>query len=224
MVAKSSFLHLFIGRDSYHKDIKLARIKQEVLSPQLQDFNLDILYARDLSLNKLQEQLLWLPLGAKKRIVVIKEAQSLKEELKGFILKYIKSPQPQLILILDISRQDPKDRFIKQFASVSQVYRFGEDAYHLDTFSLSRQIELRRADFSLRLLDQLLKNGEKPERIMGGLRYVWEKDSAHPLESRKRLRLLLNCDIEIKRGRLLPQFALEKLVVSLCALSKGKKP
>lgn len=44
---------------------------------------------------------------------------------------------------------------------------------------------------ALRILGQLLKNGEKPERIMGGLRYVWEKDLTHPQELKKGLSFCL---------------------------------
>jgi DNA polymerase III delta subunit len=70
------------------------------------------------------------------------------------------------------------------------------------------------------VLNQLLKKGERPERILGGLRYSWENSIATPLETRRRLKALLNCDIDIKTGRLKADFALERLVVSLCSLAK----
>jgi len=51
---------------------------------------------------------------------------------------------------------------------------------------------------------------------MGGLRYAWER-GVHPAEAKRRLRLLLECDIDIKAGRIKPEFALERLIVRLCA-------
>jgi hypothetical protein len=57
-------------------------------------------------------------------------------------------------------------------------------------------------------------------RILGGLGYTWERDVMAPLEAKRRLKLLLNCDVEIKTGRLKPNFALEKLVISLCGAAK----
>jgi hypothetical protein len=63
-----------------------------------------------------------------------------------------------------------------------------------------------------------LQNGERPEMILGGLRSNYERNVFKPLERRKRLKLLLNCDIEIKTGRLKPELALEKLVAGLCYL------
>jgi DNA polymerase III delta subunit len=77
-------------------------------------------------------------------------------------------------------------------------------------------IESKRPDYALRTLSQLLKNGEKPERILGGLRYSFQRGPHTPLEIRKAIKLLLNCDITIKTGRLKPEFALERLVVKLC--------
>lgn len=219
MVKKESSVYLFIGQDSFSKGIKLKRIKEEFLAKEIADFNLDILYARELNLRDLQERLLCLPLKAKKRIIVIKDAQEIKEDIKEFILKYVKNPPPKILLILDIDRQDPKDEFIRRITRYSEIYRFRE---HLppDTFTLSRSIDLKRPDYALGVLNQLLQNGERPERILGGLRYTWERGALKPLQIRKRLKVLLDCDIEIKTGRLKAPFALERLLVRLCCLEK----
>ncbi len=220
MVRKVSPTYLFIGQDSPSKDIKLKNLRQEFLSKDIEHFNLDVLYARELNLKNLQEKLLCLPVKAKERMIVIKGAGELKEEIKEFISNYVRKPYEGVILILDVDRQEPRDKFINSILRYAQVYHFKE-TIPPDTFMLSRQIDLRRPDYALRLLYQLLKNGEKPERILGGLRYSCERNITQPLEKRKRLKLILNCDIEIKTGRLRPPFALEKLVVNLCCLGKS---
>ena len=214
-MVKDSSVYLFIGQDNFSKDIQLKRIKDEFLTKETGQFDLDILYARELNLKNLQEKLLFLPLKAKKRIIIVKNAQDLRLELKEFLLNYVKSPYPKIILILDIARYNPKDEFIKQITQYTKAFRFKEPL-PLDAFVLSRQIYLKRLDYSLRVLNQLLQNGEKPERILGGLRYAWQQATLGPLETRKKLKLLLNCDIDIKTGRLRPDFALERLVVRLC--------
>lgn len=212
-------VYLFCGQDSFAKDIKLKQIKEKFLKPDTEDFNLDILYARELNLISLQEKLLCLPLGARKRIIVIKDAQALKENIREFLLKYAKTPQPSIELILDLDRLNPKDVFIKQIGRYAQTLRF-QESRPIDTFALSRYIDSRKADYALRALNQLLREGEKPERILGGLRYSWQNSFSEPFKLKKRLKLLLNCDIDIKTGRLRPDFALEKLVVGLCCLDK----
>jgi len=214
----SSKVYLLIGQDIASKEAQLKKLKQEFLPPQVQDFNLDTLYAKEISLKDIQERILSIPLKSAKRIMVIKDAQLLDEESRDFLLAFSKKPHQELILVLDFAQYDYKDEFIKKIGSWASCLRFKETV-NPDTFTLNRQIELRKAVSALSLLDQLLKNGEAPERILGGLRYAWEKQDIQSAVSRKKLKLLLNCDLEIKTGRLKPAFALEKLVVSLCSFA-----
>lgn len=211
-------VYLLIGQDVLAKENQLKKIKQEFLPLQLQDFNLDTLYAKEVNLADIQERFLSLPIKSAKRIIVIKDAHSLDEECRDFLLAFSKKSAKELVLVLDFAQYDYKDEFIKGISAGACVLRFKE-AIKPDTFALNRQIELRKADSALCLLNQLLKNGEVPERILGGLRYAWEKQDIQNLSARKKLKLLLNCDLEIKTGRLKPAFALEKLIVSLCGFT-----
>lgn len=208
-------IYLFLGQDPLSKDAQLHKLRQQYLPKTTQEFNLDILYAKELTLKALQEKLLFLPASAGKRLVVIRNCQDLKEEVRDFLLAYARKPYPQVILVLDAETYDRKNTFLNQILRFTKPVRFKEEV-RPDTFALARQIEMRRADFALRVLNQLLSNGERPERILGGLRYAWEKEAGNALESRRRLKYLLNCDVEIKTGKLKPQFALEKMVISLC--------
>lgn len=211
----SNGVYLLIGQDIAAKETQLKKIKQEFLPPELQDFNLDLLYAKEISLKDIQERFLSLPLKSARRIIVIKDAHLLEEEACNFLLTFSKKSDKELVLVLDFPQYDYKNKFIKEISAYAQTLRFKE-ILNPDTFALNRQIELRKTDSALRLLNQLLRNGEAPERILGGLRYAWEKQDITSLSARKKLKLLLGADLEIKTGRLKPAFALEKLVVNLC--------
>ena len=212
-------VYLLIGQEVQAREDQLRKIKQELLPKELQDFNLDTLYAKEATLKVIQERFLAIPLKSAKRVIVIKDAESLDEACRDFLLAYVKNPDKQLVLVLTLEHYDYQDAFIKSVSRVAKVMRFKETA-NPDTFALSRQIELRKSDYSLRILNQLLKNGEAPERILGGLRYAWEKQGVQGLEARRKLKLLLTCDVEIKTGRLKPAFALEKLVIGLCGFAQ----
>jgi DNA polymerase III delta subunit len=211
-------VYLLIGQDIQAKVAQLKKIKQEFLPQELQDFNLDTLYAKEATLKDIQERFLAIPLKSAKRIIVIKDADFLSEESRDFILAYSKKPHKQLVLVLDFDHYDYKDEFIKGVSAHAVLLRYKETV-NPDTFTLNRQIDLKKTDLALRLLNQLLKNGEAPERILGGLRYAWEKQDTRTPAAKRKLKLLLNCDLEIKTGRLAPVFALEKLVVSLCGFA-----
>ncbi len=220
MVREERRVYLFIGQDSASKDIRLSGLKETFLKKETKEFNSDTLYGQELTLKSLQEILLYLPLNSSSgRLVVIKNAQDLKENIKDFLARYAEHPHPKILLVLDIDKYDSRDSFMTRIFKNAQVCRFREER-NLTAFDLSRQIELKKASSSLKILDKLLKEGEKPERILGGLRFNWEKYVSDPVELRKRLQALLNCDIEIKTGKLKPVFALEKFVLNLCRLPR----
>ncbi len=230
MVRKENLAYLFIGHDiigldgSSRKDEALKRIKKEYLTQATRDFNTDILYAKEFQLRDLQERLLGIPAGSKKRLLVIKDAQFLKDDVRAFILRYLSKPHPAIILVFDLIPRDPNDReelkFIDALARQARVLRFKEIRL-TNSFELCRQIEARRTVAALETLKQLFENGERAERILGGLRSNWQRNASSPLELKKRLRLLLNCDVDIKTGRVNPVFSLERLVVYLCSRAKA---
>lgn len=220
MIKKECLVYIFAGEDLFSKDIKLKRLKEAFLPENTAAFNLDVLYAKELGLIELQEKILSLPVNSGKRMIVLKDCQNLKDNLKEFILEYAKKPYPSIILVLDIIPKERKDEFVNNLSKYAELHWF-KNPFHLDTFALNRQIEIKRADSALRILAQLFNDGQRPERIMGGLRYAWEKNPVSPTELRKRLRALLNCDIDIKTGRLRPEFALENLIVKLCGFTNS---
>ncbi|MBI4982911.1 MAG: hypothetical protein HZC15_07275 [Candidatus Omnitrophica bacterium] len=216
-------VYLFIGEDIVDesgvskKEAALNNIKKSHLVQGTEDFNFDIIYAREASLKYLQEKLLFLPVENKQRVIIIKSTQDLKEECRDFILENLDKLDKQLVFVFDVVNPKRGDLLVGQLLRKAKVMRFKE-VRGMDTFGLARSIDSRRTDVSLRILNQILEEGERPERILGGLRYSWERQSLPVLQSRKRLKLLLNCDLEIKTGKLKPDFALEKLVISLCSL------
>jgi len=213
-----NMFYLFVGQDSASKDVELEKIKQEFLPTEVKEFNFDCLYARELNLPQLQEALLRLPVRTKRRIILIREAEKLKENIKEYLEECLKKPLAHAVLILDVNKAQRNDLFLRRIVPYVKLVRFKERE-DLNTFRLSQEIDGKRVGHGLKTLNSLLANGEKPERIIGGLRYSWQKGYLPDQERSRRLRLLLRCDIDIKTGRLKPAFALERLVVGLCCFS-----
>ncbi len=216
-------LHVFLGLDiigpdgKSKKQITLNNIKSSVFRAGADVFNLDVVHSKELTLKDLQKIFLQLPVNSQNRIIVVKDSKHLKPELKDFISAEVASGLKNgLILILDVNESNPKDDFLAKIMSRARVWRFRQEI-QTNTFTLTRQIEAKKSALALKILNQLLKDGEKPERILGGLRYAWMNDLINPLEKKKRLKMLLDCDLEIKTGRVKGDFALERLVVRLCA-------
>ena len=88
-------IYLFIGQDSPYKDspfsskdLQLKQIKEEFLPKEIEQFNLDTLYAETLELKDLQEKLLAMPVNSSKRIILIRNANELGRDSEDFILKW----------------------------------------------------------------------------------------------------------------------------------------
>ena len=247
-------IYLFVGEDEFSKDIKLQRIKQELLPPQLESFNFEILYAKELTLKTLQEKLLLLPVnpaskdspktaglssGARprQRLILIKDTPRLSTDIKKHLLTFLKKPFPHVSLILDARTIDKRDGFFNQIFGLVKLINFRR-SIEINAFTLARQIMQPTRNFvssrlsatlktrsltadkkikpAIRLLHQLLLRGERPEKILGALRYQLHQERLNSQEKRKKLIFLLNCDIDIKTGKLKPQFALERLFIRLC--------
>jgi DNA polymerase III delta subunit len=178
-----------------------------------------VLHADNLTLKELQERLAHIPLRAKSRIVVLRRAQDLKEDLEDYIYTWAKNGNKDTVLILDIEERSKKEKFISNISRFAKCVTF-RNAIQTNTFNLVRSIDEKSTQQAVKILAQILKEGERPERILGGLRYALENSRLPAPEAKRRVKLLLDCDIEIKTGRLKPVFALEKLVVKLCAFNK----
>jgi DNA polymerase III delta subunit len=221
MVKKEKPVYLFLGQDildqenSSLKEKELNKLKAS-LPQQTRDFNLDILHCNDRAFNlkALQEKLLFIPTGPSARIVVVRNLQDAKLEVKNFILEYVKKPSSGIVLVLDVDKFERKSAFIEGVSRYAETRHFLE-APQASTFALGRLIDADKTEEALKVLHRLLDDGEKPERIMGGLRASWTKYPADPLNLRKKLKILLQCDLDIKTGKIKPVFALERLIVNL---------
>lgn len=207
--------YLFVGEDEHSKDIELKRIKQELFAPQLESFNFETLYAKELDLRTLQKKFLQFPAKATRRLILIRDADKLSPDVKEYLLSYFRRPFSHVVLVLDVRRIDRRDSFFNRISGPRKLVNFREPI-ELSAFTLARQVLQRRLKPALNLLRQLLLKGERPEKILGAIRYQLNQEMLDPEERKKKLSFLLNCDIDIKTGRLKPEFALERLFLRLC--------
>ncbi|MDD4940328.1 MAG: hypothetical protein PHS64_07745 [Candidatus Omnitrophica bacterium] len=219
-MVKRDSIYLVTGQDAPAKDKVLSEIKAQYLSADTAQFDLDILYARDINLKGLQERLLYHAASSGRRIVVIKQAGALKKDCKEYLERYARSPDPGVILVIDMAEFDRKDRFCAAMAACAAVRQFRQDAYS-SAFGLVDEIRAGRTAHSLKLLHQLLKKGQKPEMILGALRAGLTRNQTNIGLMRRLNRSLLECDLLIKTSGLKPSFALERLVVSLCGFKQA---
>lgn len=89
------FLH---GEESYFIDVITQAIEQSVLSEGEKSFNQDIFYGKDVSAKQVVDACTQYPMMAPKRVVILKEAQNLRD-LK-LLDKYAANPVPSTVLCI----------------------------------------------------------------------------------------------------------------------------
>lgn len=209
-------MYLFVGEDEAAKTEKIQSLKKQFLNPQTEQFNSEVFYGRELTLPLFKEALSRLPASAKNRLLVIKGALSLKESLQEYFLSQLNSLPDNLVIVLDIAAIPREENpFLNKILKIAKAIHFRMPQAPC-AFNLAKAIERKQPDYALNILTDLFKQGEKPERILGALRYQLLKHSLNFRDKLKNIELLLEADVNMKTGRIKPGFALEALVVKLC--------
>jgi len=91
------YLH---GDDEFLKEEALRHLIEAAVDPATRDFNLDQRKGGDLDAASLASLLATPPMMAERRVVVIREAPSLRKDAKEALVKYLKSPVNDLLVLL----------------------------------------------------------------------------------------------------------------------------
>ena len=92
--------YFITGEDEYQKDDAVRQLVDAALEPGLRDFNLDTRRAAELDPETLSVLLSTPPMMADKRVIVLREVNTLKKDTRQALDQYLKSPAPDLLLIM----------------------------------------------------------------------------------------------------------------------------
>lgn len=97
MAGQIAPVYYLMGEESYYIDRVANFIADSVLKPEERDFNLITLFGPDTDTHSVVQAALAFPMGAEKQVVMVKEAQALKDI--DLLESYLKQPQPSTVLI-----------------------------------------------------------------------------------------------------------------------------
>ena len=111
-----------MGDEPYYIDKLANAFAKNVLSAEEQEFNQVILYGKDITTEQVIAEAKQYPFGTEKRVVIIKEAQHLKDiELMD---AYLDNVQPSTLLVICFKGKsvDKRKKFGKTLASKCVVF------------------------------------------------------------------------------------------------------
>ncbi|MEO5589232.1 MAG: DNA polymerase III subunit delta, partial [Gemmatimonadaceae bacterium] len=89
------------GEDDFQKEDALQQLVDAAVEPvSLRDFNMEILRAGETGVRSLDAALSAVPMMADRRIVVIRDAGSLKKDSRKVLDRYLDSPSPDVLVLL----------------------------------------------------------------------------------------------------------------------------
>ncbi len=98
---KYALVYLLMGDEDYYIDLAAQFIMDNALKPEERDFNLDLVYAADVRAIDIVNMARQYPVMAERRVVVVREFQSLDgKEADDILTSYVKKPMPTTILVL----------------------------------------------------------------------------------------------------------------------------
>jgi DNA polymerase-3 subunit delta len=111
-------IYLFYGEESFFIDELTNYIQQNVLTETEKAFNQDIVYGKDITATNLIELSRAFPMMANYRVVILKEAQDLKD-FKN-LEPYVQNPVNSTILVLSFKNTAKVDKRLKVFNLLSK--------------------------------------------------------------------------------------------------------
>jgi DNA polymerase III delta subunit len=210
-------IYLFLGDDLSVKDAKITEIKNKFFkdSQEALAFDLDNLDAKELGGDTLKQAFLTLPVIAPHRLIILRQIHKLRSADIQVLLNFCQKPAKHCDLILESTENTLK-------GDLKDLPLYAKGAVMAkpegpSVFDMTKLITAHRSGDALKMLDGFYRNNVHPLQIMGALVWYWSKEGKAAGRERfeRGLKALEEADLNIKRSRLEPQYAVEKLVVEL---------
>ena len=210
-------IYLFLGDDLSAKDARITEIKNKFFknSQEALAFDFDNLDAKELGADALKQAFLTLPVIAPHRLIIVRQVHKLKSAAVDVLINFCKKPAKHCDVVLESGENtlkgDLKD--LPLYAKGMVMAR----PQGPNVFDMTKLITAHRSNEALKMLDGFYRADVHPLQIMGALVWYWGKEGKVLGKERfeRGLKALEEADLNIKRSRLDPQYAVEKLVVEL---------
>ncbi|MEO6955080.1 MAG: DNA polymerase III subunit delta [Polyangia bacterium] len=104
-------VYLVYGKERYLVDRALELLRARVLDPRTRDFNYELYQAKEAGADRIVNAARTLPMMAKRRLVLVRDFDSLKADDQAKLIPYLEDPAPESVLVLEADKLDSRTRF-----------------------------------------------------------------------------------------------------------------
>lgn len=117
-------VYLLYGEESYLLDQAFSFLKEKALEGVVVDFNSDIFYADDAEASTIKETVELLPMMSPRRLIVVKQADHLKDAEWDILSSLFEKPVESSVFILLAEKLDKRKKSIKKAVESAAVVEF----------------------------------------------------------------------------------------------------
>lgn len=123
-------------------DDALSRVRRDVLSGGLADFNHDRLSAKTMPMTQVLDAANALPVMAERRLVEVSELDGISADAMEAINSYVGNPNPSAVLVFLIEGGDQRNKLIRALDEKGLVYKFDHPSMdQMPTIAMNRARE-----------------------------------------------------------------------------------
>jgi DNA polymerase-3 subunit delta len=122
-----SGVYYICGEDDFQKEDAMKQLIAAAVDPTTRDFNLDVRRGQEVDARTLDSLLSAVPMMADRRVVVIRDAGSLKKDTRVVLERFLKNPPPDLMLLLVEAAGGKTDKDLCRMATVMEFEPLSAD-------------------------------------------------------------------------------------------------
>lgn len=218
--------YLLIGLKPEDRDARLATLRSNFfLTPEALKFDCETFDGNKLSAKTLQIALYSYPAIAGKKLVVVRRAEKLEDNVLEMIVRFLDDNNAHVVLVLDAGSWDGRHSIKKDIRERLQpAIAAAIEKVHTVFDMMDTAFGGSIAD-GLKFLNLLLDRGEVEEKLLGGMIWHWSnrvKGRVPADKYKKGLLVLQEADENLKRSKFPKrEHALEVALVKLTSLLRA---
>lgn len=108
-------LYFVHGKERYLVDRAVELLRSRVLDPRTRDFNYELFYGKEAGASRIAQAARTLPMMAKRRLVLVRDADEMKGDELGALIPYVSDPAPETCLVFVAEKVDQRLKFFSAF-------------------------------------------------------------------------------------------------------------
>ena len=117
-------IYLLYGDETFLIEESLDKLKDIVIGDGLEDFNLDVFYGQQAEPAQVRDVIETLPMMAERRMVIIKEAQDLKDKAWEQFQTVLDNPVDSTVFVVVTNKIDKRKKYIKRIQEKGVMVEF----------------------------------------------------------------------------------------------------